>query len=91
MSTNTVYLITGANRGIGKGLVAALLVRPSTTIIAAVRDTESSTSKSLSSLPTGQGSKIVLAKIDSSDHTTPAKAIEGLQGIDKIDVVIANA
>lgn len=89
--SSTVYLVTGANRGIGRGLVATLLKRPSTKVIAAVRDTESSTSKALLSLPTSDNSHVILAKIDSSDHSTAAKAVEQLQGIEKIDVVIANA
>jgi len=89
--SSTVYLVTGANRGIGQGLVATLLERPSTTVIAVVRDPESSTSKALLSLPTSDNSHIILAKIDSSDHPTATEAIEQLQAINKIDVVIANA
>ncbi|KAK0726383.1 hypothetical protein B0T21DRAFT_403456 [Apiosordaria backusii] len=36
-SKNTVYLITGANRGIGLALVSRLSTRPSTTVIATTR------------------------------------------------------
>ncbi|KAJ5872208.1 uncharacterized protein N7529_004561 [Penicillium soppii] len=36
--TNTIYLITGASRGIGRGLAEIFLARPNTIVIAAVRD-----------------------------------------------------
>lgn len=90
-SSNTIYLATGANRGIGRGLVTTLLQRPRVTVIAGVRDVAASISKDLLSLPTAEGSKVVLAKIDSNDHTTPFEAVKGLSDIEKIDVVIANA
>ena len=37
MAPNTVYVIVGANRGIGLGLVEAYLARSSTTVIGVVR------------------------------------------------------
>uniref|UniRef100_L2FDG6 Aflatoxin biosynthesis ketoreductase nor-1 n=1 Tax=Colletotrichum fructicola (strain Nara gc5) TaxID=1213859 RepID=L2FDG6_COLFN len=94
MSANQTYLITGANRGIGKGFVTALLVRPSTTVIAGVRDPSASSSKALASLPKGASSTLILVKIDSSVDTDPAAAIATLQkdhAITAIDTVIANA
>jgi norsolorinic acid ketoreductase len=90
-SSNTVYLITGANRGIGLGLVTALLKRHNTTIIAGVRVVSSSSSQALLSLHTAEGSKVVLAQIDSNNQSSAELAIEGLKDIDKIDTVIANA
>ncbi|KAL2069404.1 hypothetical protein VTL71DRAFT_14083 [Oculimacula yallundae] len=87
------YLITGANRGIGKGLLSALITRPNTTIIAAVRDTASA-SKTLSSIPVGLNSKIIIVKIDSTIETDPAAAVEELKtkhNITKIDVLLSNA
>lgn len=90
-NTNTVWLVTGSNRGIGCGLVAALLKRRQVTVIAGVRDTTASTSKELLALPKAEGSQVVLAKIDSNDHSTPFEAVKTLSDIDKIDVVIANA
>ena len=62
------YVITGANRGIGKGLLETLVLRPQTTVIAAVRDVESS-KKTLSSVPVGSGSKIIVVKVDSTSAT----------------------
>ncbi|KAK7542634.1 putative aflatoxin biosynthesis ketoreductase nor-1 [Phyllosticta citribraziliensis] len=91
MSANTVYLITGANRGIGKGLTATYLSRDNTTVIAAVRNVASA--DSLNDLPKGQGSSLVIVPLDSSDEQAPAKAVQLLlsKGITHIDVVIANA
>jgi norsolorinic acid ketoreductase len=88
-----VYLITGANRGIGRGLLETLVLRPQTTIIAAVRDVTAS-SKSLGTVPVGEGSKIIIVKIDSLSATDPADAAEEVKsqhGITKLDVLISNA
>lgn len=90
--SGTTYLITGANRGIGLGLVTALVKRPNTTVVATVRKLSSNTS--LSQLPTASGSKVIVVKIDSQDYSDPASAVAELQskhGITKVDVVIANA
>lgn len=94
MPPKLTYLITGANRGIGKGFVSALLQNPSTTVIAAVRDPSNESSKALLSLPKSNESKLIIIKIDSSVHSDPSKAISQLQkdhNISSIDVVIANA
>lgn len=87
------YLITGANRGIGKGLTTSLLQRPNTTVIAAVRDVAKSTPV-LESLPKGADSKLVIVKIDSQIESDPRTAVAELQSkheISSLDVVIANA
>jgi norsolorinic acid ketoreductase len=87
-----VYLVTGASRGIGLGLTTALLQRPNTTVIAAVRDPSKATA--LQNLHCGNGSKIIIIKIDSGNRNDPATAILELQtqhGINVIDVVICNA
>lgn len=86
------YLITGANRGIGKGLLSTLILRPETTVIAAVRDVAFS-KKTLSSIPVGPGSKLIVVKIDSTSATDPVAAVEELKtqhGISKIDVLVSN-
>ncbi|KAI1451365.1 short-chain dehydrogenase [Annulohypoxylon moriforme] len=93
MSSNLIYLITGANRGIGKGLTESLLSRPSTTVIAAVRDLEKST-PILNAIPKATGSKLILVKLDSQIESDAAEAVSQLQndhGISSVDVVIANA
>ncbi|CZR68729.1 probable aflatoxin biosynthesis ketoreductase nor-1 [Phialocephala subalpina] len=87
------YLITGANRGIGKGLLTTLVLRPNTTIIAGVRDVASAT-ETLKSIPVGPGSKIIIVKIDSTVDNDAAAAVEELKtkyGITHIDVLLSNA
>lgn len=92
-NTNTIYLITGANRGLGRGLTSAFLTYPNTTVIAAVRDPTHTTSQSLQSLPTGSSSKLITVKIDSASPTDPVTAVQHIQeqGITHLDVVIQNA
>ncbi|TAQ87078.1 hypothetical protein B7494_g4599 [Chlorociboria aeruginascens] len=87
------YLITGSNRGIGRGLLEFLVLRPQTTVIAAVRNVESAT-KDLKSVPVGEGSKLIILKIDSASATDPTDAIKELASnynITKVDVLISNA
>ena len=94
MSSNQVWLVTGAARGLGLGLVTVLLQRPNTTVIAATRDPTSNNSKGLHSLAHASGSRVILVKIDSESDVDPKAAIDNLQNqhsIDHIDVVIANA
>lgn len=66
MTTAKTYLIAGATRGIGRGLVASLLLKDNSTVVAGVRDPNASTAKSLEELPKGKGSKVIVVKIDSS-------------------------
>jgi norsolorinic acid ketoreductase len=69
-------------------------MRPDTTVIAGVRDLESSSSKAISSLPTGQNSKVIVVHIDNLSESSAKDSIKELQsayGITRLDVVIANA
>ena len=95
MPKNISYLITGANRGIGRGLVAAFLARPHTTVIAAVRDPEATDSQSPTHLRFPEPSRlVVVVKIDSLEEDDARNALahlESEQAISSIDVVIANA
>ncbi|KAJ5593112.1 hypothetical protein N7537_010016 [Penicillium hordei] len=94
MTAPTTYLVTGANRGIGRGFVQTFLQRAATIVIAAVRDPSSTSSKSLQDLPKGAGSKLITVKLDSSISTDAAEAVAQLQtehGLSSIDIVIANA
>lgn len=80
--------------GLGKGLVQSYLSCPKTTVVAAVRDIESSSAKSLHDLPKGAGSTLIVVKIDSSSLTDAEHATSLLQSkynILSLDVVIANA
>ncbi|KAK9365370.1 hypothetical protein V1509DRAFT_633234 [Lipomyces kononenkoae] len=91
MPTN--ILITGSNRGIGRGLLEAFVSKLNITVIAGVRDVTSS-EESLSSVKVGVGSKIITVKLDSADKTGAKVAVEELKtkhGITHLDMVIANA
>jgi norsolorinic acid ketoreductase len=94
MSSQTVYFITGANRGIGNGLVQNFVSRPNTVVVATTRDPSSVSSKALSALPTGKGSKVIVVKLDASHETDAQTAVNELKstyGITHLDTVIANA
>lgn len=87
------YLITGANRGIGKALLETLIIRPNTVVIAGVRDIEKST-EDLSSVKVGADSKLIIVKIDSLAETDPYDAVVQLKSkynITKVNVLISNA
>lgn len=98
MTTPTIktVLITGSNRGIGRILLTSYLLRPSHTVIAAVRNPSHPSSQSLLSLPVHPSgtTRLVIVKLDLNERTDPAAAVKELaekHGIDTIDVVIANA
>jgi NAD(P)-dependent dehydrogenase (short-subunit alcohol dehydrogenase family) len=88
-----IVLITGGNRGLGKGLLELYLAKPNQTVIAANRDPEDATSKALLELPEAEGSSLLLVKIDSTVPTDAAEAMKHLafRGIDHLDIVIANS
>ncbi len=88
-----IVLISGANRGIGKGLLEIYLAKSDHIVIAANRDPEHPTSKALADLPKGAGSRLIVVKIDASIESDAFAAVEKLaaEGIDHLDVVIANA
>ncbi|KAJ5174168.1 Short-chain dehydrogenase/reductase SDR [Penicillium canariense] len=89
----STILISGANKGIGRGLVAKYGARDNVTVIAAVRNPSSPEATSLSDLPTGKGSRLIIVKIDASSDTDAKAAVESLssQGVSALDIVIANA
>ena len=89
----TIVLISGANRGLGKGLLTLYLTKPDHIVIAANRDPSAASSKALAVLPTGANSKLIVVKSDASVETDPFEAVKELekQGIDHLDLVIANA
>ncbi|KAG6129408.1 hypothetical protein E4U12_004687 [Claviceps purpurea] len=94
MAQTMTYLITGANRGIGRQLASDLLLRPSTTVIATVRKPTHETALSLKSLPTGPYSRLLVMHLDDEDedaayNTLPERLAS--QGISTVDIVIANA
>lgn len=89
----TIILITGANRGIGKGLLQLYLAKPNHTVIVGNRDPDHPTSKELTELPKAEGTSLILLKIDALVRTDPSDAVKSLeaQGIDHVDIIIANA
>ncbi|KAI1373500.1 NAD(P)-binding protein [Hypoxylon crocopeplum] len=89
----TIVLITGANRGIGKGLLQLYLAKPNHIVIAANRDPNHASSKALAELPKAEGTSLSLIKIDATDRNDPSEAVKTLQskGIDHVDILIANA
>ncbi|PVI02114.1 aflatoxin biosynthesis ketoreductase-like protein nor-1 [Periconia macrospinosa] len=92
-ANGTVYLVTGANRGLGRGLVEQLLRRSSTTVVACVRSVSTSQA-SFQDLETGPNSRLVVVQLDCASASDPQRAVQELQsvhGITHIDVVIANA
>ncbi|RHZ66787.1 uncharacterized protein CDV56_109545 [Aspergillus thermomutatus] len=92
MAPKTV-LITGANRGIGKGILELYLKKPDHTVIAANRDPSHPTSQALADLPRADGTTLVIVKIDATSPTDPAAAVKELatKGIHHVDILIANA
>ncbi|KAJ5946511.1 Short-chain dehydrogenase/reductase SDR [Penicillium verhagenii] len=91
--TSTIVLVTGANRGIGKGILEIYLKKPNHTVIAATRDPGHPTSQSLAHLPTAEGNKLHVIKIDATSSTDPQDAVQELatKGITRVDILIANA
>ncbi|KAJ5288907.1 hypothetical protein N7478_001937 [Penicillium angulare] len=92
MSSNIV-LITGANRGIGKGVLELYLKKPNHTVIAANRDPNHPTSISLTDLPKAEGTTLEVVKFDALSPTDAGAAVKELatRGITHIDILIANA
>ncbi|KAH6723066.1 hypothetical protein BKA61DRAFT_638119 [Leptodontidium sp. MPI-SDFR-AT-0119] len=94
---DNIYLITGANRGIGHALTSLLLLRPNTTVIATIR-TPSTPTSSLTSLPTGKNSKLLILPLDFTNTSTSAETftafqhtMENVYSIKHINTIIANA
>ncbi|CAD6449303.1 d5e9c5fe-a946-4e16-b734-f687950f4079 [Sclerotinia trifoliorum] len=89
----TIVLISGTNRGIGKGILELYLSKPNHTVIAANRDPNHPSSKALSDLPTAEGSSLIVVKVDATAPTDALEAVKQLesQGVDHLDIVIANA
>ncbi|PYI11330.1 toxin biosynthesis ketoreductase [Aspergillus sclerotiicarbonarius CBS 121057] len=91
MTSPTIYLITGANKGIGLALTQTLLLRPHTTVIATVRNPATAT---LHTLPTSPTSSLIVLTLDSqspTDTTTAIHTLKTTHHITHIDTVIANA
>ncbi|KII87123.1 hypothetical protein PLICRDRAFT_142242 [Plicaturopsis crispa FD-325 SS-3] len=89
-NTDTVYLISGANRGIGLGLATHLASRPSTIIFAGARTPASASS--LHALSAAHPGKVHIVKLVSGDEAGNKAVAEEIAGrVGRVDVVIANA
>ncbi|KND94587.1 Norsolorinic acid ketoreductase, partial [Tolypocladium ophioglossoides CBS 100239] len=94
MADNIAYLITGANKGIGKQMVTDLLLRPATTVVATVRNPSHSTAQSLHDIPTADGSKLVILPLDDKVEAIGYSSLQSRleeRGVYHLDVVVANA
>jgi NAD(P)-dependent dehydrogenase (short-subunit alcohol dehydrogenase family) len=98
MSTsNQVYVVTGANRGLGLGLTKRLLQRRSTTVIASVRNLEASSSlkSEIEDVAKGENSTLHIIELDFSSAISPENVRRALtattSSITHIDVLICNA
>ncbi|KAJ6124884.1 Short-chain dehydrogenase/reductase SDR [Penicillium samsonianum] len=88
-----IVLITGANRGLGLGLVKGFIAKPDHIVIAAVRDPEHSTAQALAELSTGEGSRVIVVKYEASVEQSAFDTVKEAtdQGISHLDIVVANA
>ena len=99
MADNTVYVVTGGNRGIGLALVKSLLARPSVTVVTTVRSAASSEGLLAEEITLGENSKLHVAILDFSTAIPPAKVLEAINAsttneatpLDHINVLINNA
>jgi norsolorinic acid ketoreductase len=86
--------IVSGGKGIGKGIVKYYVQRPNTIVVAAVRTPSSTEAKALTGFKTADGSKVILVKIDATSPTdgiNAMKTLTALHGINRLDIVIANA
>ncbi|KAI9639450.1 uncharacterized protein MKK02DRAFT_39748 [Dioszegia hungarica] len=91
MSSPTVYVVTGATRGIGLQLVTQLAARPNTVIYAGYR-TAPSADSDLAQLAAKQPEVVIPIKLTSGDQKDNAAAAEVIKAkFGKVDVVISNA
>ncbi|CDZ96885.1 nad-binding protein [Phaffia rhodozyma] len=90
MSDTTVYLVTGANRGIGLSIVKALATSPKNVIFAGVRTPASATA--LHELAKSSEAAINVVELVSADTESNHKAAEEIKkAAGRVDVIIANA
>lgn len=95
----TVYVVTGGNRGIGLGLVKKLLARPSTIVIASVRNSEAAASlkAEANSVSNADDSILYVMQLDFSSAVPPEDiraelaAVAGPDTVNHVDVLICNA
>ncbi|RMZ87201.1 hypothetical protein DV736_g5580, partial [Chaetothyriales sp. CBS 134916] len=89
----TVVFVTGANRGLGLGLVKGFVRKPDFIVVAAVRDPTHPTAQALANLSTGEGSRVIVVQYDARIEQSAFDAVKAAtdKGIDHFDYVVANA
>ncbi|KAI0835407.1 NAD(P)-binding protein [Hypoxylon sp. FL0890] len=78
----------------GKELLQRYLAQPDHIVIAANRNPAHPTSQALSLLPKAEGSKLIVVQLDATVETDVFESVKELQekhGVDRLDIVIANA
>ncbi|KII87072.1 hypothetical protein PLICRDRAFT_243937 [Plicaturopsis crispa FD-325 SS-3] len=89
-STPTVYLVSGANRGLGLGLVTALARRENVVVFAGARSPDAATAlQELVKQYPGKFHIVKLTSADVAENEAAAAYIKETAG--RLDVVIANA
>ena len=98
MTENTVYVISGANRGLGLGLTKSLLSRPSTTIVATVRNDEAvaSLKADAAAIAAANNTTLHIMKLDSTTAVPPEQILKAFNAstggiVHHVDVLICNA
>ncbi|KAI1189316.1 hypothetical protein F5B17DRAFT_212488 [Nemania serpens] len=90
----TIVLITGANRGLGRAIVQRFLALENHIVIAANRDPSHTTSLSLRDLPKGKGSSLIVTAYDAQSEASPFIVVQELRekhSISHLDIVVPNA
>lgn len=88
--SSTVYLVTGANRGIGLAVAAQLAARPNAIVFAGARDP--TRAKELNALADAHPGRLHVIKVVSADRANNDAAAEEIKKVaGRLDVVIANA
>ncbi|KAL1714460.1 hypothetical protein EV715DRAFT_295079 [Schizophyllum commune] len=88
--SSTVYLVSGASRGLGLEIVTQLATRPDAIIFAGARDPARATGlQALARSHPGRFHVVKLTSADKEDNIAAAEEVKRLAG--RLDVVIANA
>ncbi|KAK8075336.1 hypothetical protein PG997_009999 [Apiospora hydei] len=75
----TIVLVTGASRGLGRGIAQRFLAKPDHVVIAANHDPSGATTATMQDLPKGEGSRLITVKLDSAVETDAMEAVQTLQ------------
>ncbi|KAL8399763.1 hypothetical protein RB594_000246 [Gaeumannomyces avenae] len=91
--TGKTILITGANRGIGRGLFDHYAAQPGNTVVAAVRDPARWRAELEAQSPRGAGTRLLVVGLDATSSADPSRVADELRaaGVGRLDVVVANA